>query len=98
MKYLGLLKGTKFSPEPSPSVSHRPDTGDYLPFCCDFSISFFLVLTLKIYFGVGNFGLFTKAQLSGFQTLSRGEADWVGLGPPKFNSMKACCFVHLSSQ
>lgn len=45
MRDLGLLKGTKFSPEPGPSVSHSPDIGDNLPFWCDFSISFAVVLT-----------------------------------------------------
>lgn len=51
MKDLGLLKGTKFSLEPSSSVSHRPDTRDYFPFWCDLSISFVLVLTLLYILG-----------------------------------------------
>lgn len=69
MRDLGLLKGTKFSPESIPSASHRPDTRGYLLFCRDFSISFVLLLTLKSYVRIGNFGLFTKAQFSGFQTV-----------------------------
>lgn len=51
MRELGLLKGTKFSLELSPSVSHRPDTRRYLPFCCDLSSSFVLVLTLLYILG-----------------------------------------------
>lgn len=37
---LGLLKGTKFPLQPSPSVSHRPNAGDHHLFCCDIYISF----------------------------------------------------------
>lgn len=51
MKDLGLLKSTKFSLEPNPSVSHRPDTRDYFPLWCDLSISFVLVLTLLYILG-----------------------------------------------